>query len=55
MFGGDSGVNASAYVEIGGQADVARIECFHEVVKDFVGQIFVESAFIAIAPQVDFP
>ena len=54
MLGDDRRVDAAAHAEFGAQAHEARRSGGDQVVEDAVGHGFVERAFVAIAPDVQF-
>lgn len=55
MFGGNGGINSSANVKLGGEADVTRVEGAYQVVEDLVGQVLVKTTLVAVTPEVKFP
>ena len=54
MFGDDVGEDAAAHVEAGGEAHEPGLGGADEVVEDAVGDVLVEVAFVAEAPDVEF-
>lgn len=52
VLGGHMRVDATAHIEHGGEAHIARLGSFDQFVEDLVGYGFVEAAFVAEAPEV---
>ena len=55
MLCGHGRVNSAADIEIGGQAHESGLECGDQIVENPVGEVFVKTALVAKAPEVDFP
>lgn len=53
MFRHHVGEDAAAHVEAGGQAHVAGLGGLDQVVEDAVGDVLVEMALVAEAPDVE--
>ena len=54
MLGLYRDVNAAAYRECRRDHAPSRFKCSHQVIKDCVGDMFVEDSLIAIGTQVKF-
>jgi hypothetical protein len=52
MLGHHAGVDAAAHVPVGADAGITRGGGLDDVVEDRVGHLFVERAFVAVAPHV---
>jgi len=54
VFGFDADGDAASDGEIGVDLAPSWVEDFHEVVENAVGYVFVEDAFVAEGPEVEF-
>ena len=52
MLGHHVGVDAAAHIPLRGHADEARRDRLDDVVEHRVGDLLVERAFVAVAPEV---
>lgn len=53
VFDHDIGENAAAYIPLGGEPHESGLGGGDEVVEDFVGDGFVEGAFVTVGPHVE--